>query len=214
MIESALAHTQNNEPAVQGWNKAVRHTAARMSHHNERTAGPIPAFGTMVHNNIDLMNTYSVQEASTRHNQTTLSYEAPKQDDEGFSFFDVIDMINPLQHLPVIGTLYRKLTGDQIGHLASVVGGTLFGGPVGAASSVANIMIKESTGRDVGDNILALAGLAPERAEKKPSLSYERSIPSDSSKLATGAQMAIANNSYSTVKNFASTKYSEQRWNA
>ena len=31
---------------------------------------------------------------------------------DGFSFLDVLDIINPLQHLPVISTLYRQVTGD------------------------------------------------------------------------------------------------------
>ena len=33
---------------------------------------------------------------------------------DGFTFFDFLDVINPLQHIPVVSTLYRSLTGDEI----------------------------------------------------------------------------------------------------
>jgi len=40
-------------------------------------------------------------------------------DSSGFSFgavfHDLLDIVNPLQHLPVIGTLYRAITGDKLG---------------------------------------------------------------------------------------------------
>ncbi|MGQ3031076.1 MAG: hypothetical protein ACT60Q_22290, partial [Ferrovibrionaceae bacterium] len=32
--------------------------------------------------------------------------------DEGFSFKTVLDTINPLQHIPIVSTIYRELTGD------------------------------------------------------------------------------------------------------
>ena len=33
----------------------------------------------------------------------------------GFSFHDLLDTINPLQHLPVVSTIYRAITGDRPG---------------------------------------------------------------------------------------------------
>ena len=33
-----------------------------------------------------------------------------------FSFHNLLDIVNPLQHLPVIGTLYRAITGDTYRH--------------------------------------------------------------------------------------------------
>jgi len=82
-----------------------------------------------------------------------------------FSFGDFVDMINPLQHLPVISTIYRKLTGDEMGNAARVVGGTLFGGLLGSwvsglVSSLANAFVSEKTGKDIGAHMVS----APTRA--------------------------------------------------
>lgn len=55
---------------------------------------------------------------------------APKKDDT-LTFADVMDMVNPLQHIPVVSNLYQSATGDSIGSAAKVVGGALFGGPLG-----------------------------------------------------------------------------------
>lgn len=76
------------------------------------------------------------------------------------SFLDfilgIIDVINPLQHIPVISTIYRHLTGDTISPAAQVAGDTLYGGPIGGAISLANVATKAETGHDIGDHMLAM----------------------------------------------------------
>jgi len=72
-----------------------------------------------------------------------------------FSFGDFLDIVNPLQHIPVIGTLYRAITGDTIDTPEKIVGDTLYGGPLGAVSSIAEVGFKEITGKDFGDTILS-----------------------------------------------------------
>ncbi len=72
------------------------------------------------------------------------------------SAWDVLDFINPLQHIPVVNTIYREITGDQIGALPRLVGGALLGGPIGAAVAVANLVVEDATGRDVGEHGLAM----------------------------------------------------------
>lgn len=74
----------------------------------------------------------------------------------GFSFHDLLDIVNPLQHLPVIGTLYRAITGEHIGKLEKVAGDALYGGLWGAVSSVADLAFEAVTGKDFGDTVLAL----------------------------------------------------------
>ena len=73
-----------------------------------------------------------------------------------FSFHDFLSIINPLQHLPVIGTLYRAITGDKIGTPEKIAGDTLYGGLWGAVPSVADAAFEAVTGKDVGDTVLAL----------------------------------------------------------
>jgi len=76
--------------------------------------------------------------------------------DDGLTFFDLLDVVNPLQHIPVVATLYGEWTGDGIDPVPRVAGGGLFGGLIGLAVSVANVVIEESTGRDVGEHAMAL----------------------------------------------------------
>jgi hypothetical protein len=61
--------------------------------------------------------------------------------DDGLSFRDVLDLVNPLHHIPVVGNVYRELTGDTLAPGIRVAGGALFGGPLGAALSVAGLAI-------------------------------------------------------------------------
>ena len=76
--------------------------------------------------------------------------------EDGFSFLDLLDIINPLQHIPVVGTLYRELTGDTLDPLPRIVGSTLFFGPVGAGVSGANVVLKQTSGQDIGEHIMAM----------------------------------------------------------
>jgi hypothetical protein len=73
-----------------------------------------------------------------------------------FSFRDFLGIINPLQHIPIVGSIYRAITGDVIAPAARVVGGALFGGPIGLMASVANAIMEQATGKDVGEQALAL----------------------------------------------------------
>jgi len=73
-----------------------------------------------------------------------------------FSFGDFLDIINPLQHLPIIGTAYRAITHDKIDTPEKIIGDTLYGGVVGLASSVADTLFEKATGHNFGDTILAL----------------------------------------------------------
>jgi hypothetical protein len=70
-------------------------------------------------------------------------------------FDDVLDIVNPLQHIPVVSTLYRAATGDKIGDLERVAGDTLYGGLTGLGSSLANLAFKHITGKDFGDMVLS-----------------------------------------------------------
>ncbi|MEQ8427368.1 MAG: hypothetical protein RLT87_12835 [Gammaproteobacteria bacterium] len=54
-------------------------------------------------------------------------------------FADLLDIINPLQHIPLVGSIYRHITGDEIKPVMKIAGGALFGGPLGAAISVASV---------------------------------------------------------------------------
>jgi hypothetical protein len=75
---------------------------------------------------------------------------------KSFGFHDLLDIINPLQHIPIVATVYRYLTGDTIGNVARVAGDTLYGGPIGLAAGVISAGVEMDTGKDIGDHIVAM----------------------------------------------------------
>ena len=75
--------------------------------------------------------------------------------DDGFTFRDFLDMINPLQHIPVVGTIYRAITGDELDPGPKMFGSTVLGGPIGAAFAVIDVAIKHNTGLDMGEHVVA-----------------------------------------------------------
>ena len=80
-----------------------------------------------------------------------------------FSFGEFLDIINPLHHIPIVGTIYRAITGDEISPSASIFGGFLFGGPLGFVTTIANAIFEEASGQDLGETALAaLVGDEPE----------------------------------------------------
>jgi hypothetical protein len=76
---------------------------------------------------------------------------------EEFSFHDVLDAINPLQHIPVVSAVYRWLTGDTIGAVPRIAGDTLYGGPLGFLSGLVGATLKQESGGDVGEHMIAMA---------------------------------------------------------
>ncbi|MHA1538270.1 MAG: hypothetical protein ACTSUD_11995, partial [Alphaproteobacteria bacterium] len=88
----------------------------------------------------------------------TAGAEVALWDNGGFGFSDVLDVINPLQHLPIISTIYRAETGDKIGAVPRILGSMLYGGglvgaAIGAATAVINLAVEQETGKDIGAHI-------------------------------------------------------------
>jgi hypothetical protein len=69
-----------------------------------------------------------------------------------FSFHEVLSALNPLQYVPVVGSIYRALTGDSppepVRMIGSIIFSVLTGGPVGAVIDVAEIALEKATGID------------------------------------------------------------------
>ena len=57
--------------------------------------------------------------------------------------------------IPVISTIYRSISGDTIDPGAKIAGGTLFGGPIGAAFSSLDVAVKHRTGHDIANHATA-----------------------------------------------------------
>jgi hypothetical protein len=72
------------------------------------------------------------------------------------SFGDVLDIINPLQHIPIVNSIYREITGDQASVVSKVAGGALFGGVFGFVASLIDGIVETATGKDTGSHLVAL----------------------------------------------------------
>ncbi len=79
-----------------------------------------------------------------------------------FSFGDFLDMVNPLQHIPVVSSVYRAVTGDSINPVSRVAGDIMYGGAlgvvsavIGGTSAVADAVNESQTGHDRTGAVLA-----------------------------------------------------------
>jgi len=164
MLDPARLHTSLPPEAAAQRPKAI----FRMID-NDRMAGSVPAWlpatGTAE------IAAASLAEQAKHPDGTAISAYSPLNDgadtaDKPFGFGDLLDIINPLQHVPVIGTIYRNITGDEIRASSRVLGGLVFGGFAGAAGSLANVILEEETGKDVTQT--ALGFVLPARRTAGP----------------------------------------------
>jgi len=97
--------------------------------YRERTAGKIAEINT----------------AQTSENASLSANSADgTEEDSGFMgvLKSAIDIANPLQHIPIVGSIYRQVTGDEISTPAKIAGDTLYGGALGGAISIATSAIE------------------------------------------------------------------------
>ena len=161
MIETVTQGSSvNNIQAAQARAERNDQPILRMKKHS-RMAGTVPVWEEQrtVKDNIqaDLAN-------ATRDPQSfdnALAYAAGNERSgsgpEPFGFGDIFDMVNPLQHIPLVNRVYRNVTGDEIRPISKIVGGSIYGGPAGAAVGVADTISEYETGRDMAGNALHVA---------------------------------------------------------
>ena len=107
---------------------------------------------------------------------------------DDFNFDALVDTINPLQHIPVVSTIYREVTGDKMGAPASIAGGALYGGVFGFFSALGNEFLRAVTGHDVGETILSLLqGDAPSTSTVASSDPYRANRAYQTAQTLTGA---------------------------
>lgn len=161
MIESVQNH-ENHLP----WHGAGRAVLRYREEDTERTAGAMPVWerrgGAAEEIAAALDSTVAKEDHPVPADSfaSALSYaereEKMAADGEEFGFGDLVDMVNPLQHIPLVGHLYRNITGDDIRPIARIIGGGVFGGPIGGVAALANVAVEYETGKDVAGNMLAM----------------------------------------------------------
>lgn len=159
---------------------------------NERMAGSIAVWSTggdtakdAVSRNLaraenNTQTTDSALETVLAYNN---SYDATADEPEVFGFGDILDMINPLHHIPLVGSLYRDITGDGIKPVSRIIGGAVFGGAAGAGSALVNVIIEEETGRDIAGNVMYLVSGKP--------LSFSKQVPDQPEKRLNNAVESV-----------------------
>ena len=147
----------------------------RAATEEESPAGPLsPAFAD------ELATDRGPAHAATRldSREPVTGDDVPEYD---LSWGDVLDVINPLQHIPIVSSFYRTLTGDTISGSARVLGSTLYGGPIGMIAGAANAIMAEVNGADLGDTLVAglLGEELPDAAIEGGTLLAEAEAPPD-----------------------------------
>lgn len=102
--------------------------------------------------------------------------EAAFVGEDGLTFGDVLDAINPLNHIPIIGEFIQGES--HISTAAQLAGGALFGGPIGLIASLANAIFTQATGHSVGGAVIAALG--GEDASDTQLAAAESAAPTDS----------------------------------
>lgn len=100
---------------------------------------------------------------------STVAPQAPSAEqpagNHGFSFHDLLSILNPLQYLPVVGTLYRAATGDVIPEAARVTGSLIasgvLGGPIGLLTNIAVTLGEKASGIDPDTLVAGIFHKAP-----------------------------------------------------
>jgi hypothetical protein len=124
---------------------------------DQRTAGYMPVVGQKKAADAQVFSGL-VRQAQDADPSTQAAKPAGEKKHHGFLDFLVtlFDIINPLEHIPIISTIYEHVTGHHMNAVARIAGDTLYGGPIGTAVGVANVIAEKKTGKDLGDNMLAM----------------------------------------------------------
>ena len=111
--------------------------------------------------------TSEIQGAGINPTAPAAAIQATATADHRFSFHDFLSAINPLQYLPVVGTIYRAVTGDTIPEtlrdLGSMLVSGLLGGPIGLGINIGTLVAEKVTGIDP-EKIFATKSQAVESA--------------------------------------------------
>ncbi len=118
----------------------------------------------------------AVTSATTSATRVSASQSAP-------GFGDLIDIVNPLQHIPVVNNVYQNITGDTINPVMKIAGGALYGGPIGAlfalVTTIAEAMFEEDSAADA-DTMIASEGSGKPTgpAQDAGSIAYQQALVS------------------------------------
>lgn len=132
---------------------------------NQAYLSSLPEKGTVASSSEETGASFEQELAQTETKETTSApkiarswrmehaEKATEVEDSDISWGDLLDAINPLQHIPIIGSIYRAVTGDTIKPEMQIAGSLIFGAVTGslalsAASGIASAIYEQSTGSE------------------------------------------------------------------
>ena len=149
---------------------------------NERMGGYVPKYETVKAADINVaQNIEDSLSGSLNGSQglDTLSYQSERhiiESSKQFGFADLVDMVNPLHHVPVVGHVYREVTGDEIKPISKMIGAAAFGGPLGVATALADTVVEHETGKDIAGNAFDIAFGETDNETSTPEAAIENAI--------------------------------------
>lgn len=142
-------------PAVQNGAPTKTQPFQMVFGQNDRMAGSVPVAGGAAPKTDFAENLAASLTEKSPPSDGPVEVTTLKTDQVGF--LDFLDIINPLQHIPVVSMIYRGMTGDTMKPVSEIVGGVLFGGALGAAMSTVSAVIKSETGKDTATALMETA---------------------------------------------------------
>lgn len=139
--------------------ESILHSASPQRAYNSRTAGTMPVWGQPSTTKQAITQNLQSPEKSTSeiNGHTYAATESTQKEESPFGFADLIDMVNPLQHIPLVNIAYQKVTGDEIKPISQIIGGGLFGGALGAGGALVNVAIQAETGKNISEHAISIA---------------------------------------------------------
>jgi len=119
---------------------------------------PQPEINTTTSNEITASNKIEttndtntvIIEGSTLNSLAQLSFG-----EDGLDYNDAFDIVNILQHIPVVSAFYQDVTEQEdISMISKLAGGYLYGGPSGLAYSALNLAIESYSGTSISEAVL------------------------------------------------------------
>jgi hypothetical protein len=146
-----------------------------------------PSFRVVAHNTVE-----NPRRLDTTRDRGKMHIDPPQE----FTLDDFIDIINPLQHLPIVSILYREITGDEIKPAMRILGDIGYGGPMGFLSSCGQVLFEAIFGDDVaGTAIAMITGEGDEKASMQLA-STDPSAPLPAEAAATYAAFKVERGSH------------------
>lgn len=119
--------------------------------------------------------------------------------EESLSFRDVLDAINPLNHIPIVSDIFASATGHKPSSLSKLAGGAIIGGPIGFVASLAGVIFEDATGTSpVGAVVAALTGeavgtqVADNAVAAEEPAAIAQAAPTDAIEVVENAPMKLA----------------------